>query len=114
VRIRSWLIDNGIDYRGQECFDKLVNPETGYKLRVDFYLPKEDIAIEFDGQQHFYPVKFGGRSEEDAIACLAKVRRLDGLKDTFFANKETRLIRIKYTELENIFDILQAEIFECI
>jgi hypothetical protein len=29
-------------------------------LRLDIYFPKYNIAVEYNGQQHYYPVEFFG------------------------------------------------------
>jgi len=37
----------------QKKFSDCINPDTGHQLRFDFYLPEENILIEYDGKQHF-------------------------------------------------------------
>ena len=44
----------------------LKNSKTGYKLEIDIYVPKIKLAIEYDGEQHIKPVRFGGVSYESA------------------------------------------------
>ena len=56
--IKIYLEKNKIKYINQHGFDtyKYIN-----KLNFYFYLPKLDVLIEYDGLQHFEPVKdFGG------------------------------------------------------
>ena len=69
------------------------------KLRYDFYLPDYDLYIEYDGRQHFRPVRFGGMSTEQAKENLHKCQRNDSIKDNFAKDK---LLRIKYTEFGKI------------
>ena len=37
------------------------------KAKFDFYLPNQNLIIEYDGEQHFKPVQFGAMSKIDAI-----------------------------------------------
>ena len=52
--IRTLLIDNNIEFKAQKRFDWLK------PLSLDFYLPKYNIAIECQGEQHFKPIEFFG------------------------------------------------------
>ena len=59
------------------------------------------MCIEFDGIQHFKPVeKFGGIKNHELI----KIR--DGIKNSYCANNKINLIRIPYTKLKKIDEIL--------
>lgn len=59
--IRKKLSNLNIEFIEQKTFDWLVYKD---KLRLDFYLPKHNIAIECQGIQHFEPVDvFGGIKE---------------------------------------------------
>ena len=56
--IKNFLIENGIEFIEQKGFDWLryKNP-----MKLDFYLPKYNVAIECQGIQHFKAVEhFGG------------------------------------------------------
>lgn len=55
--IRAFLIDNNIDFEPQKTFKWLryKNP-----MFLDFYLPKYNIAIECQGEQHFKPINYFG------------------------------------------------------
>lgn len=67
------------------------------KYRIDFYLPVDKIAIEYDGEQHFRPVNiFGG--EEQFILTQAR----DATKNQYCLNNNIRMVRIPYTELVNL------------
>ena len=81
-----------ISYFRQKKFEdcKSIN-----KLSFDFYLPKLNLLIEFDGIQHFKPVKlFGGEKE------FEKTKIKDKIKTDYCINNNIELIRISY--LENI------------
>jgi len=88
---------------------------TSYKvkhksyLRWDFIVKinKKRAFIEFDGQQHFEPVKFGGMSEEQAQVNFNKGVVCDNLKNQFCKDKGLRLLRIAYFDKDNIEEIVK-------
>ena len=51
--IAKILFDLNIDFIEQYSFNNLRSPK-GVLLRFDFYLPKENVLIEYDGIQHFF------------------------------------------------------------
>ena len=65
---------------------------------LDFYLPDYNIAIECQGEQHFYPVNFGGISNEEALLKHQNIKKLDenkkklcdenDVKILYYANKQ--------------------------
>ena len=61
--ISNWLLKNNIDFKREFKFDDLKGYNNG-KLRFDFAIFQNESLlglIEFQGEQHFYPVKtFGG------------------------------------------------------
>lgn len=104
LKIRQWLIENDKQFIHQKYFEDCINPESRYRLPFDFYLPNENICIEFDGEQHFKPCKrFGGRKE------FEKIKKYDILKNEYCKNKKIKLIRIPFTSIKNIDNILKNE-----
>lgn len=62
------------------------------ELHFDFWIPSQRVAIEYDGVQHYKPVKhFGGEKRYEVI----KYR--DQLKDQYCKENNIKLIRIPYT-----------------
>lgn len=55
--VSSVLSSLGIKYISQYKFSDLADI---YKLSYDFYVPKFKLLIEYQGEQHYYPVKFFG------------------------------------------------------
>lgn len=102
--IEEELIKNKFYFLKEVEFKKCRNPKTNKKLRFDFYLPKLKTCIEFDGIQHFEWVEeFDGQDKN-----LLKVRQeMDNIKTNFCKNNKILLIRIKYTEINNIRNILK-------
>lgn len=54
-KISQYLDENNIQYDTQHIFDDCIY--TDY-LKFDFFLPEYNIAIEYDGIQHFKPARF--------------------------------------------------------
>jgi len=77
-------------------------------LRIDRYIPELNLAIEFDGEQHFKAKKiFGGETE----FILTKKR--DRRKTRFCRDNDINLLRIKYNqdpekEIEKIIALIKA------
>ena len=88
--IRKYLESNKIKFERQKKFNdcKFIN-----KLPFDFFLPDYNILIEYDGLQHFKPVKqFGGESE------FIKTVKKDKIKTDYCLNNNINLIRISYKD----------------
>ena len=59
--IEHYLVSNNIKFESQKTFKWLKNDGNLY---LDFYLPKYNLAIECQGEQHYKPIKhFGGEPE---------------------------------------------------
>ena len=52
-KVKEVLDKLKITYKQQYTFKDCINPNTGYLLRFDFYLPDYNCCIEYDGIQHF-------------------------------------------------------------
>jgi Zn finger protein HypA/HybF involved in hydrogenase expression len=97
--IIKYLDKNDIKYYHQYGFDtcKYIN-----KLTFDFYLPDYNLCIEFDGRQHFEPVEhFGGQKEFES--CVKR----DNSKNNWCEENNLRLVRIPYTQILNVNEILK-------
>ena len=70
MEVKNWLDNNNIEYVYQYR-NKIFGLQS-----LDFYLPKYNIAIECQGEQHFRPVKyFGGIKEYNKVKKLDKIKR---------------------------------------
>lgn len=87
----------------KEVFDALressVTFETQYKYdnenqknRLDFYIPKYDLAIECQGEQHFKPVDFANKGDEWANEMLEKNLVRDKYKYALCESKGIKLL----------------------
>lgn len=70
-------------------------------LKFDFYIPNIRTCIEFDGIQHFQPVEYFGGTN-----AYNQLRQNDSIKEDYCEENYINLIRIKYTQLDDIHKIL--------
>lgn len=100
--IENFLNINDIEfifqYRFNDCRSKLPLP-------FDFYLPKLNICIEADGIQHIKAYKFFGGEEK-----FKTLKKHDKIKDNYCLSNNIKLIRISYSEINNITKILSQEL----
>jgi very-short-patch-repair endonuclease len=99
--IRNWLKIHNIQYISEHRF-KLCKDKT--PLPFDFYLPQYNMCIEYDGEQHFKPTQFRGSNVN-----LKECQRRDNIKTDYCEVNGIKLLRIPYTEFNNIEYILENE-----
>jgi hypothetical protein len=79
-------------------FDKQYNIKkisiTARKLLLDFYIPHKNIAIEYNGAQHYSPVCFGGIPLENAKINFIDQQARDQYLQTFCYQNNIKLIWI--------------------
>lgn len=97
--VRKYLESHNILFETQYRFK---NCRTSVPLPFDFYLPKLNIAIEYDGAGHYIPIRHGSESQQDAENNLKKIQYRDNIKTQYCVNNNIMLIRIPYTEFDNI------------
>lgn len=99
-QVRWYLEQQNIIYNPQHRFPNCRCINT---LPFDFYLPKHNLCVEYDGKQHFEPIDyFGG---EEAFKIL---QQHDGIKNHFCKENNIKLVRISYLEEDRICEILSA------
>ena len=100
--IIKYLTKNKINYIHQKTFDgcKYKN-----KLHFDFYLPEFNLAIEFDGEQHFNPIDFFGGIKE-----FEKLNIKDSIKNNFCIKNDIYLLRVPYYKIDDIELILNNKL----
>ena len=104
--------------RGEEkvmlYLDKLgINYETHYKINneflfcenkrmyIDFFIPSMNIAIEYQGEQHYRPTGFVDNEER-----FAHQQERDNAVRQYCKEHKIKLIEIPYAEFDNIESIL--------
>ena len=105
--IQQFLEKAKIEYRFQYTFKECKNIIA---LPFDFYIPKFCTCIEYDGEQHFMPVTFGGISKKRADIKFKQVQLRDEIKNKYCLDNNIRLIRIPYWNFDKIEEILLKEL----
>lgn len=110
VAIMEWFKENKINYIHQHKFNDCINPITNYKLKYDFYIPAKDILIEYDGEQH---TRIGAKVRNHILTEneIKNIQYRDTIKTNYALLNNIKLIRIPYTELKNVDNILRKEIY---
>lgn len=99
-KVAAFLDENGIEFIPEYKFDGDVEIQ---KKRFDFYIPKMNMCIEYDGAQHFIPMRdMGGQLYFDYM------KKNDEIKDAYCRENGIRLLRIPYT-IKDIDGYLRAE-----
>ena len=99
----SEILDNfNILYTRQKTFDDC---RFKNKLPFDFYLPKYNCCIEFDGEQHFEIVEhFNG------LEGFVDRKIRDTIKNIYCQQNNIKLVRISYKDFNNIEKIICKEL----
>lgn len=87
---KGFLEELGFKFKTQHVFENLAYKSS---LRFDFYLPNEDVCIEYQGRQHYEPIDYFGGER----TYLEQVKR-DELKRKFCKSNGIKLIEIPYYE----------------
>lgn len=103
-RISDVLDSLNIHYETEYSFDDCKDIRN---LRFDFYLPNYNTCVEYDGEQHFKPVRFDKHNSRGTPQeRFEKTKYRDELKNDYCKNNNITLIRIPYTDFDNIESIL--------
>lgn len=104
--IVRWLESNNYNYKKEYTFD-----ECKYKRKLPFDFAIFDknykvlFVIEYDGIQHFQPVKFSSKTTKEEMENDFNVRKLrDAIKTNFCNKNNIKLIRIKYKKQDKNFE----------
>ena len=97
-QIAIYLNDNNIKYNFQ--YKIQINNSYHY---YDFYLPDYNIMIEFNGKQHYEPIKFFGGQEG-----FNYLQERDKIKENYCLENQIKLVIIRYDN--NIEEIIKKNI----
>ena len=102
VMIKNVLKKLDINFQYDKSYKLMGN--YGSLLRWDFIILTDDepLFIEFDGEQHFSPQRYGGRSKAKSQEAFIKQQKNDKLKNDFCDNECYLLLRIPYTKVDDI------------
>ena len=101
-KIKNWLKENNISYISQHTFDDC---KDSHVLPFDFYLPNKNTVIEYDGIQHFKKSDFFGGEQS-----FNKLQEHDKIKNNYCKKNNITMLRIPYTNFENINEILAKQL----
>ena len=104
--IQKILTELNINFITQYTFKDCINPKTQHKLKFDFYLPDYNCCIEYDGIQHFKYTNEGWNTEQH----FQELQKRDKIKNQYCLEHGIYLIRIPYTEYNNIEKILKEQL----
>jgi very-short-patch-repair endonuclease len=93
-KIREFLINKNIYFTQQYRF---IDCKNILPLPFDFYLPKKNICIEYDGKQHF---------DKKSKYYSENLLKNDNIKNIYCKNNKIKLIRISYKKFKNIYNVL--------
>lgn len=103
LKIKEYLQNEIIKFIPQHTFKdcRYKNP-----LHFDFYLLDYNITIEYDGEFHSKAIRIGNISQERAEENLRQQQLRDKIKTNYCKQNNITLLRIPYTQFNNIEEIL--------
>ena len=107
-KISKYLKSKGINFKQEYRFDDCRNI---HKLPFDFYLPLHNITIEYDGEHHSQIVRYSNESVDLAKERFVQRQINDTIKTQYCNKHNIKLIRIPYTEYNEVENILDKFLF---
>lgn len=105
--ISSFLTTNNIEYIFQYTVDGFIKNTRLYRFDFAIFKKGKLLALcEFQGQQHYFPVRFNGVSQEIAIQKHKSTINSDKAKIKYCKEHNIELIKIKYDEVSKIPTLL--------
>lgn len=104
-KVAKWLDLYNVDYEHQYKIYPDSQLFSSNVLRVDFYLPKHNVIIEYNGIQHYILQKYWQTEER-----FADQQDRDRRVREYCKRNKIILIEIPYTELDNINKILNKKL----
>jgi very-short-patch-repair endonuclease len=105
--VASVLDSLGVRYVRQKKFDGC---RLERQLSFDFYLPDFNVAIEFDGIQHYEPRDFGG-SKESACKEFMKTKKRDEVKNDYCKEAGIELLRVNFICRDTVEERIRGVIY---
>lgn len=97
-RIRKFLEENHIDFEQEKTF---INCKDIKSLPFDFYMPKYNLVLEFDGKHHFENTTFNNHEV---------TKKHDVIKNKYCKDHNINLLRIPYWDGNDMEEILTKEL----
>lgn len=99
LTLEKWGYKYKTQYTFPNCKDKHV-------LKFDVYDVDNNILIEFQGEQHYYPIDFSGQGKDSAQEAFKQLQKRDNIKKKYCKDNNLSLICIPYWERDNVEDFL--------
>jgi len=99
-QVGIWLNKNNIEY----IYQYKVKIENSYHY-YDFYLPKYNMLIEYNGLQHYKPITFFGGEKG-----FKYLKQRDKIKEKYCLDNKINLLVLSYKD--NIEEILKLQIWK--
>lgn len=100
-----YLERHNINHVAQKKLRYIDDDGNNRWFQVDFFLPQGNIVIEFNGEQHYMPIKHwgGNKGFEQQMKRDVALRK-------YCKQKKYKLIEIPYTQVKHISEILDQEL----
>lgn len=98
--VEIYLKELQIYFEPQKRFEDCRHKAT---LPFDFYIPSLNVAIEYDGIQHFKPLEVWG-----GVEAYKQIKLRDSIKNNYCKNNGIKLIRIRYDQ--EVEEVLRKEL----
>ena len=108
--IRTYLTENNILFKEQNMFTDRISSFGGL-LKDDFAILNENnqvvATIEFNGEQHYKPVKFGAHDDIEVLNRFEKGKIRDKEKTDYLNKHNIPQLIIPYWEYNKIPTLIQ-------
>jgi ABC-type microcin C transport system permease subunit YejE len=108
-KILHFLKENNISFISQKKFDGCRFKKS---LFFDFYLPEYNLCIEYQGQQHYFPVEYFSSEGKTSEEIYNENIDRDKIKKDFCKNNGIFLLEIPYFEKNNFKEIIFKKMSE--
>jgi len=101
-KIILYLENNNIEFEREKRFSGCKDKK---ELPFDIYIPKENLILEFDGSQHFFPRRNDNINSD--FGDKYNIRKIhDNIKNNFCNENGIKLIRIPYIiKIDSIYSM---------
>ena len=95
-----------IDYEQQKKIPNTSLFCNNRYIYVDFYLPKYNLIIEYQGEQHYRPIRWFGGVEQ-----FNKQQERDNAVRQYCKDNKIKLLEIPYAKQQNVSEIIKNELY---
>lgn len=108
LKIHQLLMRLNLNYEAEKTFPDCKSVR---RLIFDFYIPKYNLLIEYDGEGHYLEKFYKNRFKDTKLALLNAQKR-DEIKNNYCKKNNIPLLRIPYWEKDNLEEIIINKINE--